>query len=943
MGLRESENIRVIVRVRPLDERELRRGEDENISCVRANTVQVAEQNGKGKGQKSVAYQFDRCFGPECTQELLFEECGVLPLLDHVLEGYSSTIFAYGPTGSGKTYTITGSVDRILRNGSGDVSDGIVIRSVEALFSKIRSLQRDGLQFKIRASCVEIYNESVLDLFKYRKGSRDKQHLPVKFDTMRGCFFVQDLSYGKCASEEEILKLYMKALKNRSVAGHELNRDSSRSHALLTLYVDSMEKQEDGIVTRHGKISFVDLAGSERLEYSKSEGSTLKETGAINKSIFTLGKVISSLCDRKRTKVPYRDSKLTQLLMDSLGGTSLTIMLACISPSNTNLSESVRTLEYASRAKNIKNKPVVLLDQQQSMVKELQKEIEALRAENRALKQALLSKSNGDVSVLREGTSMSAPEHEKEVSAHGSGSSRSMRHSMTDFPEIDLHRSESVISFPSPKRKQFLASPKAAQEAHPISFNSSKTARHEDSWMPSIHKESLPTTDHLSSREDKYARERAIMKDLDDMAKFSYFDDRTPKYGSKRRDSSEGGAYGLRSQADSSRGTKDVHQRRVLQVGRGKKSTRFEKESSRARRPLEFEREGLSRLEDAGKLNYFSDDMKPSRSSSVASTPGFSRSSSTVDSRPTSDLLHQHLFPRSVPHAQPAAGDEAPSWFSESRRFSNSSMSSERGAATSFEPASPKSVMTGHASALRLSPKVTLPSAEQDSSPKSIRSQVNWTRPQSPDREQRLLDEALDEVLSHARGASRHPPAPQPEPQTRSHGQAEEWIKLLNPLAALDFDKGSSSWETELNQMMQTISTRDSSSSLSHLPAAPADRVRPLSGKKPPLVPRQEPPVESSISEASRTFDQYRERARRLEDVSSRHAHAAGKSYAPPERIRESLRNESDRGEVTWTSRSDENSTFDALMRNLEQSRAKAQQARKSILEKKAQWENKIV
>mmetsp|Transcript_36813 Transcript_36813/g.115162 ORF Transcript_36813/g.115162 Transcript_36813/m.115162 type:complete len:122 (+) Transcript_36813:2758-3123(+) len=119
--------------------------------------------------------------------------------------------------------------------------------------------------------------------------------------------------------------------------------------------------------------------------------------------------------------------------------------------------------------------------------------------------------------------------------------------------------------------------------------------------------------------------------------------------------------------------------------------------------------------------------------------------------------------------------------------------------------------------------------------------------------------------------------------------------------------------------------------------------ARPLSGKKPPLVPRQEPPVESSISEASRTFDQYRERARRLEDVSSRHAHAAGKSYAPPERIRESLRNESDRGEVTWTSRSDENSTFDALMRNLEQSRAKAQQARKSILEKKAQWENKIV
>jgi len=350
-----AEKVKVVVRVRPMTTKERQHGEEELVRCVSDRSVQILEQQvGQGvrgsRAQTALAYQFERCFGQETTQEELFEGCGVKEMLDHVLEGYSATVFAYGPTGSGKTFSVTGRPDSIVKNGSGDASDGVVIRSAESLFDKIREKSTDGMQFKVRASCVEIYNESIVDLVKSSRSARGVSVLPVKFDPSKGSFFVQDLSYCKCPSEVDLLRLYMKVLRNRSVAAHELNRDSSRSHALFTVYVDSMVKGPDGhIRTRHGKITFVDLAGSERLKDTRSEGQTLRETGSINKSLFTLGKVISSLCDRKSTKAPYRDSKLTQLLMDSIGGTSLTMMLACISPSSGHIQESMRTLDYANR------------------------------------------------------------------------------------------------------------------------------------------------------------------------------------------------------------------------------------------------------------------------------------------------------------------------------------------------------------------------------------------------------------------------------------------------------------------------------------------------------------------------------------------------------------------------------------------------------------------
>ena len=160
---------------------------------------------------------------------------------------------------------------------------------------------------------------------------------------------------------DDIVEVILQGTKNRKRGSHELNKDSSRSHSILTIYIISEFQNQGESYKKYGKISFVDLAGSERLKESKSQGGMVKETGNINKSLFVLGKVISSLTEKKNTNqhIPYRDSKLTMLLMDSIGGTSKTLMIACVSPSTTYADETMSTLNYASRTMNIKNKPLI--------------------------------------------------------------------------------------------------------------------------------------------------------------------------------------------------------------------------------------------------------------------------------------------------------------------------------------------------------------------------------------------------------------------------------------------------------------------------------------------------------------------------------------------------------------------------------------------------------
>jgi hypothetical protein len=216
------------------------------------------------------------------------------------------------------------------------------------------------VQFYVKASFLEIYNEQLRDLLNTASGI-----LHARWNAKNG-FFVEDLMVVECTSIQDLIAVMHEGIKNRHSGSHELNKDSSRSHSILTVYLisETENKEDNHIFKKYGKISFVDLAGSERLKESQSEGTMAKETGQINKSLFTLGKVISMLSSKVSNEkyIPFRDSKLTMLLQDSLGGTSRALMIACVSPSEAYADETISTLNYATRTMNIKNKPIIQVD-----------------------------------------------------------------------------------------------------------------------------------------------------------------------------------------------------------------------------------------------------------------------------------------------------------------------------------------------------------------------------------------------------------------------------------------------------------------------------------------------------------------------------------------------------------------------------------------------------
>jgi hypothetical protein len=1060
--VKESENVRVVVRVRPLTEREERKGDEELVSCVGDRSVQVVDPSqARGRTMTGTAYQFNQCFGAECTQEQLFEGCGVLPLLDHVLEGYSATVFAYGPTGSGKTYTITGRPDNILKYGSGDGSDGIVIRSVEALFDKISQEQRDGLQFKVRASCVEIYNENVLDLFKFKSSKDGKNYLPVKFDTNRGSFFVGDLSYGKCNTVEELLRLYMKALRNRSVASHELNRDSSRSHCLLTVYVDSMVAAENGhISTRHGKISFVDLAGSERLKDSQSQGSTLRETGAINKSIFTLGKVISSLCDRKKTKIPYRDSKLTQLLMDSIGGTSMTIMLACVSPASSHVNESIRTLNYASSAKNIKNKPVVLLDPQQTMVSELKKEIEQLRAENKALRDALLGQSQQGPFPFQNVDSRSSSAPDNALADKSAYPSQNLRHSTGGLKQQDYPHNrpaDIVLSFPSPKDKgergRMSGAPNTLPDHRSNGFNGRSVEGGERArnfnHMPSVRQKPSPDKSkgqsneykgsgcgeygkvrphdplahrraelqpahfqmpqiHVSGRSAQEIQqdERSLMRDLDSAASFSYFKQHTSEstsptsYHSVIR-SSGNLAQDERDKALARQRMKTAerhlreeilqlpeaqeyfphHQRRVLQPGERPRSKsamdggdgRGAGEQKKKHKSPVSERAGLRELEKLSRYSYFTDESfsagtRPSVPGSKSTSPGKGHIAQRQNGDPhavghrASDGHRYQQGGAAMANGDVRAGatsaplytqkpEEMPSYGQQHYGFAHLG----GGASSSFADRKLRDNRDTSPKSIRERP--------QAGSPKSIRSSAadgiyigssSGHRPSSADRE-RLLDDAYNDLLGGGGGRGGLAANGSNASRNLSGMADEDWMTKLNPLAGLDLENAAAgNWQQELQRAASKgagagAGGHGKENHLHHNGSREpgfnnvAPRCdRPRSANRPPSVPRNYP---QQTSQASREVDvkhggQAASSARALDSglpfnaaqVRVHQAGAGGDGRSPSKDVGGGRGGGGDSG----------GSSYEELMRNLEQSRLKAQQARNSILEKRQQWQNQI-
>ena len=418
-----GDNVRVVVRVRPTNDRERERCDPEvvvangNYATV-AVTVPTVDSGG-GPMETVKQFSFDRCFDGGCAQQRFFEESGITKLLDSTMDGYAATVFAYGQTGSGKTYTMSGVEQRIERDDlqiSGDPQAGVIPRAVRYLFEGTKAAERSepGSKYTIKASYCEIYNEQVFDLLHLQREGGGC--LQVRWNVTNG-FFVKDLIVVECSSAEDLLAVVSEGHRNRRIGSHEMNKDSSRSHSLLTVHVEAagVDSQDGHALVRYGKIVFVDLAGSERLKDTKSEGATLTETGAINKSLFTLGKVISTLSSAanasssssssggggkggggrhggggsSHTHVPYRDSLLTKLLMDSLGGSSMALMVACCSPAQSYLDETLSTLKYARRAGCIANRPIVNVDASEQLIYSLKQENRLLRLENSYLREQM--------------------------------------------------------------------------------------------------------------------------------------------------------------------------------------------------------------------------------------------------------------------------------------------------------------------------------------------------------------------------------------------------------------------------------------------------------------------------------------------------------------------------------------------------------------------------
>lgn len=281
-------------------------------------------------------------------------------------QGFNGTIFAYGQTGAGKSFTMEGAPDP-------PELQGIIPNSFKHIFDAI--CVTDKKQFLVRASYLEIYNEEIRDLL-----SKDpKNRLELKENVDSGVY-VKDLTSFVVKSSAEIDHVMTAGKKNRSVGATLMNATSSRSHSIFTVTVETAEFADDGEAhIRVGKLNMVDLAGSERQSKTGATGARLKEATKINLSLSALGNVISALVDGKTSYVPYRDSKLTRLLQDSLGGNTKTVMCANCGPADYNYDETVSTLRYASRAKNIKNKPRINEDPKDAMLREFQDEIERLK------------------------------------------------------------------------------------------------------------------------------------------------------------------------------------------------------------------------------------------------------------------------------------------------------------------------------------------------------------------------------------------------------------------------------------------------------------------------------------------------------------------------------------------------------------------------------------
>lgn len=362
---KNSESVKVVVRCRPMNEKE-KAANFERVVSVDVKLGQVSVKNPRGTAQEHPkVFTFDSVYDWNSKQVELYDET-FRSLVESVLLGFNGTIFAYGQTGTGKTYTMEG-----VRNDP--ERRGVIPNSFEHIFTHISRSQNQ--QYLVRASYLEIYQEEIRDLLS--KDQTRRLELKERPDTG---VYVKDLSSFVTKSVKEIEHVMNVGNQNRSVGATNMNEHSSRSHAIFVITIECSEIGLDGENhIRVGKLNLVDLAGSERQTKTGAQGERLKEATKINLSLSALGNVISALVDGKSTHIPYRDSKLTRLLQDSLGGNAKTVMVANIGPASYNVEETLTTLRYSNRAKNIKNKPRVNEDPKDALLREFQEEIARLK------------------------------------------------------------------------------------------------------------------------------------------------------------------------------------------------------------------------------------------------------------------------------------------------------------------------------------------------------------------------------------------------------------------------------------------------------------------------------------------------------------------------------------------------------------------------------------
>ncbi|KDN64027.1 putative kinesin motor domain-containing protein [Colletotrichum sublineola] len=376
----QETNINVVVRCRGRNDREVRENSAVVVQADGAKGTNVELKLG-ANALSNKTYNFDRVFSAAADQTMVFDDV-VKPILDEMLAGFNCTIFAYGQTGTGKTYTMSGDMTETL----GLLSDGagIIPRALQALFNK---LEVDDTESCVKCSFIELYNEELRDLIAPEDGPK----LKIFDDTSRrhATTVVQGMEERHIRNAGEGIKVLQDGSLKRQVAATKCNDLSSRSHTVFTVTAYVRKKGEDGgeDYVSAGKLNLVDLAGSENIQRSGAENKRAAEAGLINKSLLTLGRVINALVD-KNQHIPYRESKLTRLLQDSLGGQTKTCIIATISPAKSNLEETISTLDYAFRAKNIRNKPQLnAMINKRMLLRDFATEIERLKSELIATRQ----------------------------------------------------------------------------------------------------------------------------------------------------------------------------------------------------------------------------------------------------------------------------------------------------------------------------------------------------------------------------------------------------------------------------------------------------------------------------------------------------------------------------------------------------------------------------